>query len=75
MQASVLAQRRFCRSHDLPRFAPNDGWCYYCHNQIYAMAKHIDPYTGAVSYTGITTDEAESTLVTGCPHCHRSYVD
>ena len=43
-------------------FAPVSGVCYRCHKNIY-------------SEDGISVEQASKELVTGCPFCHRSYVD
>ena len=43
-------------------FAPSDGRCYCCGKQIYADG-------------GISVEEASTELTTGCPFCHRSFVD
>lgn len=66
---SIKAQRTYCTTNEAPDFAPNDGVCWKCHNQIYAPIKN----SGYVS--GITTEYARTKLVTGCPHCNRSYCD
>ena len=51
----------------MPDFAPKSGICYKCRKQIYEKFVHKNGIT-----TGITVEDAKS-LVTGCPHCHRSY--
>ena len=43
-------------------FAPSSGVCYRCHKDIYGE-------------NGISVEEAGRTMVTGCPFCHRSFVD
>lgn len=45
-----------------PLFAPSDGVCWKCNKQIYSEG-------------GISVEKASSELVTGCPFCHRSFVD
>ena len=61
-------------------FAPKNGICYNCHKQIYSDVdvKRRNWNTGnienVVSY-GISVERAGSELTTGCPHCHRSFVD
>lgn len=42
------------------RFAPDNGVCWRCGVQIYHY---------------ITLERATNSLITGCPICHRSYVD
>ena len=63
------AQDDFCKRKNLPRFAPFDGHCWRCGNNIYRQMQH-----GSYA-TGISVEYARSHLVTGCPHCHRSYCD
>lgn len=77
---SIAAQRKHCEEKQLPHFAPRSGNCFRCKKNIYEPIKHerknwqtgevIGEYT-----TGITVEKAGSELVTGCPHCSRSYCD
>lgn len=77
---AILAQSKYCEENEAPHFAPHSGNCYRCNKNIYKPIKHeqrswktgelIGEYT-----TGITVEEAGSELVTGCPHCNRSYCD
>ena len=66
IQEKITAQRKFCKTNeslkcfDYEPFAPNDGVCYNCRKQIYDK---------------ITLESASKFLVTGCPHCHRSYCE
>lgn len=64
--AAAKAQNAYCEAKKLPRFAPFDGRCWRCNNQIYAPC-------GARA--GITVQEAGSCHVTYCPHCHRAFDD
>lgn len=57
---AVEAQTRFCEENEVPMFAPGDGYCEHCMNDIYAI---------------ITVEEAGKRLITGCPHCNHSFVD
>ena len=68
------AQAKYCETDGYPRFAPSDGLCWGCHRNIYDKVKHIMS-NGESYYTGITVEGAGSYLITGCPHCHRSYCD
>jgi hypothetical protein len=61
VQKSIEAQRKYCKEKGYPHFAPRNGICLYCSRQIYE--------------TGITTERAGSTLITGCPYCNKSYCD
>lgn len=66
---SIKGQKEYCIKNEAPDFAPSNGVCWKCHNNIYKPIKN----RGYVS--GITTEKAKTELVTGCPHCHRSYCD
>lgn len=67
---AIQAQREYCEEHGRFVFAPEiGGQCYRCHRNIYAPIDH-GGYT-----TGITVEEAGRTLITGCPHCHHSFVE
>ena len=62
---AIAAQEKYCKdSHD-PLFAPEDGFCHSCGKQIYADIHHSRGYQ----------NRAPNELITGCPHCHRSYCD
>ena len=68
---AIEAQAKYCKDHDAPNFAPAfDGSCFRCHQNIYAKIVHPSGYV-----TGITVEQAGRTLITGCPHCHYSFVD
>lgn len=66
-----VAQRKYQDEHNSPSFAPSSGVRWKCHQNIYS--KIVDKERGWE--TGISVEEAGRTLVTGCPHCHRSYCD
>lgn len=61
-------------------FAPASGFCYNCHKQIYADVEvsirnwKTGEMEKVVSH-GISVERAGRELATGCPHCHRSFVD
>lgn len=61
IRACIEAQKQYCRDNKAPHFAPEDGFCYSCGKQIYANGRNIE--------------YASNELITGCPHCHRSYCD
>ena len=74
---SIKAQRKLCIEKEYPHFAPNNGRCWSCNRQIYEEIKH-DRIIGGVEkpyMTGISVEKASSELITGCPHCNRSYCD
>lgn len=60
IRENIKAQKEFCHNGGGPHFAPEDGFCWSCGKQI---------------HTRITLNEAANDLITGCPHCHRSYCD
>ena len=68
---AAAAQARYCKTRDVPHFAPSGGRCYRCHRQIYANQETAEGY---ISH-GISVWEAGHRLVTGCPHCHYSFVE
>lgn len=68
---SVAAQERYCKEKEYPHFAPNNGICWKCNQQIYAEGKNR---MGNLS-KGISVEEAGSELITGCPHCNWSYCE
>ncbi len=56
----INAQKIYCKNRKVPFFAPKDGVCESCHRQI---------------FNRISLDFASQRLITGCPYCHKSYVD
>lgn len=73
-QKASEAQAKYCEIKGYPRFVPLDGWCWACHRNIYDKVGHTMS-NGENYYTGITVEGAGSYLITGCPHCKRSYCD
>lgn len=59
-------QAALCKEMGYPNFAPLDGRCYRCYNNVYQDIERdgriVKGYSGKEH-------------VTGCPHCHRSYCD
>lgn len=66
---ATKGQREFALARKYPHFAPGDGRCYSCNEQIYEQKDH-----GGYK-SGIGVESASTSLVTGCPHCHHSYCD
>jgi hypothetical protein len=62
---SINLQQLFCINAAIPNFAPIDGNCYSCKNNIYLPL--VKP--------GITTAKAGSEHITGCPHCNKTFLD
>lgn len=59
LEEKIKAQKKYTTKHGLPHFAPHSGKCS-CGKQIYEK---------------IDIETASSSLITGCPHCNRSYCD
>lgn len=80
VQKSVEAQRKYCEENKLPHFAPGTGRCYKCNKNIYEATEReqrnwqTKEITGSYMQ-GISVEQASSELITGCPHCNRSYCD
>ena len=68
-ELAIQAQKKYCNDKGYPHFAPRNGVCFDCNKNIYQQIKR-EKYT-----TGITVEKAGSSLITGCPHCHRTYCD
>lgn len=67
------AQAEYCEKTKEPHFAPYSGKCYSCNTNIYEQKEQS--YKDRKWLTGISVEEASKSLVTGCPHCNRSYCD
>jgi len=65
------AQSKLIKEKEFPYFPPSTGVCYSCGKNIYEAIKSPHGYYS----TGITVESAGKGLITGCPHCHRSYCD
>ena len=77
---AIKAQEELCKKEGYPDFAPHSGVCWNCRRNIYEVVEHDrkDCYgspTGEKFTTGISVEKAGTELVTGCPHCNRSYCD
>ena len=75
---ATTAQSEYCKRTGAPHFAPGNGICWQCRRNIYE--KVVWKMTNLAGKeieveTGITVEKAGKSLVTGCPHCHRSYCD
>lgn len=83
MYNSILAvqkQKELCKEKGYPHFAPKSGRCWRCNRNIYEPVEHERKNwkTGEITgkyVTGITVEKASKELITGCPHCNRSYCD
>lgn len=86
---AAAAQKKYCCENEAPHFAPSDGTCYACDENIYRKLhgysvrlkggryrfKQTSVDSGEGRFSGISVEKAGSELVTGCPHCSRSYCD
>jgi hypothetical protein len=77
---AAKAQGEYCQVKGYPHFAPSSGVCWKCHQNIYKPIEHDqrDWQTHEITgkyITGISVEKASTELVTGCPHCNRSYCD
>lgn len=85
VEKAVAAQAAYCNEKDYPHFAPKSGRCWRCNRNIYeqvgwgnvnGMSTHVPLDSPDLKYiTGIDVEKAGKELVTGCPHCNRSYCD
>lgn len=66
---AVKAQKKYCEERGFPHFAPLNGKCYSCNRDIY------QPMQKGKFQSGVTVEAAGNNLITGCPHCNRSYCD
>ena len=68
VRMAVKAQEDYCDRTGAPNFA-GDGVCWRCGMNVYTPQKFHD------GLRGISVEEAGQRLVTGCPHCHASFVE
>ncbi|MER1957892.1 MAG: hypothetical protein ABS942_10955 [Solibacillus sp.] len=69
---AAKAQKEYCKASGLPHFASSNGACWNCNKNIYQ--EHPSRNNPSIT-SGISVEKAKSQLVTGCPHCNRSYCD
>lgn len=69
---AAQAQEDFCASKSTLNFV-KFGHCFSCGNNVFAQVFH--PNRKFNQYTGVTVEEAGTALITGCPHCNRSFVE
>lgn len=85
---AIQKQKELCKEKGYPHFAPQSGRCWKCSRNIYSpigwskyefgigRRKQVELDSPELhSTTGITVEKASKELVTGCPHCNRSYCD
>lgn len=56
----IVAQEKYCEENKVPFFAPRKEICWSCGRDV---------------YSGLSYEYCRNNLITGCPHCHRSFVD
>lgn len=71
---AIKTQSEYCSKKNYPHFAPKNGVCWKCGQQIYAEGKSAAMFGNKIS-TGIIVEQAGNELITGCPHCNWSYCD
>ena len=89
-ELAIKNQAQYCKDKGAPHFAPESGRCWSCRRNIYEPIgwKNIKSDSGWVIrsvetkipeeidfISGIKPEQAASKLITGCPHCNRSYCD
>lgn len=57
---AAQAQVEYCDRNELHCYAPRDGYCWHCNENIYKL---------------ISVEDAGKTLITSCPYCHSTFVD
>ena len=72
---AAKAQKEYCKKTSSPHFAPGSGICWSCKKNIYTQIEYKGRDGIKVYTSGISVEKAEKELVTGCPHCNRSYCD
>ena len=70
VKEAIKAQEKLCREKGYPHFAPYDGECWSCGKNIYMQY----PLSRRPN-RGISVERASKELITGCPHCNRTYCD
>lgn len=55
-------------------FAPSDGVCWHCGRNIYEEHAILKGNV-VIGKTGYSVEEAGRVLITGCPHCHYSFIN
>ena len=68
-------QKQYCSKLGQPYFAPRNGICPNCHQNIYEEVRHVVKSNTSTTYqyTGISVETASSFLITECPHCHINF--
>lgn len=69
----IKLQKGFAKKKDCPHFAPKDGICCRCGRNIYQNyeIRFFKETRNSKGYANIAGKE----LITGCPHCSRTFCD
>lgn len=70
------AQNDYCVKNKIPMFAPSD--CFSCLRSVFGIKTGGKDLFGKIYETisdPISLEKASTSLITGCPHCNRSFVD
>ena len=91
VEKAIQAQQEYCKEYAANHpedwasvsmsegvgFAPKSGRCFCCKQQKYPADGQavLGGRPTERKVEGISVEQARKSLVTGCPFCHRSYVD
>ena len=69
-EIAAAAQIEYAAAHDCPMFAPKNGWCWHCGNNIYDPMK-----TKSGVIYGYSVEYAEEHLIISCPFCKNGFTN
>jgi hypothetical protein len=69
---AAKAQEKYCTEKGYPHFAPRNGKCFSCGQNIYSEKGRT---RSGEEWQGISVERASKKLITGCPFCNRTYCD
>ena len=69
---ATKAQEKYCAEKGYPHFAPHNGKCFCCKQNIYSEKGRT---RSGKEKNGISVERASKELITGCPFCNRTYCD
>jgi hypothetical protein len=58
-EEKINAQKKYCKLNGLPNFA-GSGVCFSCGKNV---------------FQNMTVEKSGNNLITGCPHCNKSFCD
>ena len=64
VEEAIQNQKKLADEIGAPYFAPSNGICWKCHQQIYGTGTNQ-----------ISKERAAKDFITGCPHCYQTYCD